>query len=106
MYWVMVAVGVVCVTAMGAAGVAAVTTGWTYPFSGSLVLRPRLWGTGVLLSAGGMAAFLFLGPLGVMPPRAYDLPLVGMAVNLVGLALQSLARRPGRATALPTKTAS
>jgi hypothetical protein len=104
MHWSLVTFAVACLAAMGVVGVAAVTTGWTPMISGAL--RPRLWGTGVLLSACGLSVFMFLGPLGPLPPSAPCIPLVGMAVNFAGLALQSLGRRPGRATALPTKTAS
>ncbi|MFD7937737.1 hypothetical protein ACFV4T_24910, partial [Streptomyces sp. NPDC059755] len=66
------------------------------------VLRPRLWGVGALMSALGLGLFMFLGPM-----ASHDLavnlyvPPAGMAVNLAGLAVQTLAQRPGRAPRLP-----
>ncbi|MFF5182475.1 hypothetical protein ACFY30_01605 [Streptomyces sp. NPDC000345] len=104
MHRILVAVAVVCVTVMGAAGIAALWTGWTPRSGRGLVLRPKMWGTGVLLSAFGLTGFMFLRPLGAMPPPFPCLPLAGMALNLVGLALQSLARRPGRAAHPPSAT--
>ncbi|MDX3801955.1 hypothetical protein [Streptomyces sp. AK04-3B] len=102
MYWALVGVGVVCVTIMGAMGVAGVTREWVPPLGRRRVLRPRLWGTGALMSAGGLGLFMFLGPLATDRPVVnFYIPLAGMAVNLAGLGLQTLARRPGRTPQSP-----
>jgi len=106
MQWILVIIGAACVSVMAVMGLAAVLRGWT-PQSGRQVLRPRLWGTGVLLSAFGLGVFMFLGPLGsARPGQHFYVPLAGMATNFVGLGLQTLARRPGRVPPLPTKSAS
>ncbi|WP_328479901.1 hypothetical protein OHS71_15110 [Streptomyces sp. NBC_00377] len=110
MYWALVGTGVVCVTIMAAFGIAAVTLEWVPPRSRGLVTRPRLWGAGALMSALGIGVFLFLGPL-APEGRTVDfyVPPAGMALNLAGLGVQALARRPGRTPGLPpasTKTAS
>lgn len=102
MYWAMVGIGVVCVTITGATGGAAVTREWVPPLGRRLVLRPRLWGAGALMSAVGLGLFTFLGPLAIDRPTVhFSIPLAGMAVNLAGLGLQTLARRPGRTLRLP-----
>ncbi|MFJ1905845.1 hypothetical protein [Streptomyces sp. NPDC088156] len=110
MYWALAGTIVVCVTIMAAFGIAAVTREWVPPLGRSLVLRPRLWGAGALMSALGLSLFVFLGPL-APGGRAVNfyVPLAGMAVNFAGLGVQSLARRPGRTPPLPpapTTTAS
>ncbi|WP_327184921.1 hypothetical protein [Streptomyces sp. NBC_01334] len=110
LHWSLVVTAVVCVTVMAMAGVAAVTREWVPPFGRRRVQRPRLWGTGVLMSALGLSLFMFLGPLasGDLAVNFY-VPLAGMAVNFGGLALQTLAQRPGHAPRLPptpTTTAS
>ncbi|MCX5267002.1 hypothetical protein [Streptomyces sp. NBC_00199] len=102
MYWAMVGIGVVCVTIMGAMGVAAVTREWVPPRGRRLVLRPRLWGAGALMSAVGLSLFMFLGPLAADRSAVnFYIPPAGMAVNMAGLGLQTLARRPGRTPRLP-----
>lgn len=103
MFAVLMVVGGVCVAGMAVIGLVAVTTGWTPRFTG-IEQRPRMWGSGVLLSAVGLTAFLFLGPFNSSSHPDRNLPLVGMAVNFVGLALQSLARRPRSLPQPPTKT--
>ncbi len=106
MHLALVSIGVAVVTAAALAGVAGVTTGWTLPFRRERILRPKLWGAGLLLIAFGTAFFLFLGPLGGTPTRHPYLPFLGIAVNFGGLALQLLAQRPGRADLRSTKSAS
>ena len=106
MHWILLIMAVACVTVMAVSGLAAVTSAWVMPSQRGWVLRPRLWGTGMLLSAFGLAAFLFLGPLAAVRPVNGYLPLAGMAVNFVGMVLQTLARRRSRVPHLPTKTAS
>lgn len=102
MYWALVGTMVVCVTVMAALGLAAVTREWMPPLRRGSVPRPRLWGTGALMSAGGLSLFVFLGPLAPGGPAVhFYVPLAGMAVNLAGLGVQSLARRPGRTPPLP-----
>ncbi|WP_141746552.1 hypothetical protein [Streptomyces sp. LUP30] len=102
MYWAMVGTGAVCVAIMAAMGVAAVVREWVPPRGAGLVLRPRLWGAGVLMSAVGLGSFMFLGPLAADPPAVNRyVPLAGMAVNIAGLGLQTYARRPGRTPRLP-----
>ena len=106
MQGILVSIGVACLSVMAVMGLAAVLRGWTPPYGGQ-VLRPRLWGTGVLLSAFGLGVFMFLGPLGSgRPGQHFYVALAGMATNFVGLGLQTLARRIGRVPHLPTKTAS
>ncbi|MFI5962549.1 hypothetical protein ACIA8J_10315 [Streptomyces asoensis] len=102
MYWLLVGTGAVCVTVMGALGLAGVTRGWVPPLGRGTVLRPRLWGAGALMSAAGLGSFMFLGPLasGGLDVNFY-VPLIGMAVNFAGLGLQTLARRPGRTPGPP-----
>ncbi|MFF4832039.1 hypothetical protein [Streptomyces sp. NPDC001315] len=104
MHGALVSLAMVCVTALAAIGLAGVSRGWVPPWGRSRVLRPRLWGTGALLSAAGLSFFMFLGPLGDARPLHVYLPLAGMGVNFVGLALQMLAQRPGRALTPPTTT--
>ncbi|MFJ9023872.1 hypothetical protein ACIRPU_28445 [Streptomyces sp. NPDC102259] len=101
-HWTLVVTAVVCVTLMAVAGLAAVTREWVPPFGRGRVVRPRLWGVGVLASALGLSLFLSLGPLASsdLGVNLY-IPLVGMAVNLAGLAVQMLAQRPGRVPRLP-----
>ncbi|MFH0174732.1 hypothetical protein [Streptomyces cacaoi] len=106
MNWIAVSIALAVITAVAAAGVAAVTTGWLLPFRRERILRPKLWGASLLLIAFGLAFFLFLGPLGGMPPRHPYLPFLGIGVNFVGLALQLLAQRPGRSPLPSTTTAS
>ncbi|MFC4499959.1 MULTISPECIES: hypothetical protein [Streptomyces] len=103
MRWALTGIAVVSLTLLAWGGLAAVTTGWVPRRARALILRPKLWGTGGLLSAVGLGAFLFLGPLSNM--RHYYLALAGMGVNLVGAVLQSQARRPGRVPHPPTTTA-
>ncbi|MEU1185155.1 hypothetical protein ABZ464_47635 [Streptomyces sp. NPDC005820] len=105
MFAVLMGVGMVCVAGMAVIGLVAVTTGWTPRFTG-IEERPRLWGVGVLLSAFGLTAFLFLGPLNSTPHLHRNLPLVGMGLNLAGLALQSYARRPGPLPRPSTRTSA
>ncbi|MER5755654.1 hypothetical protein [Streptomyces sp. NPDC002088] len=106
MHWALVSLAVGCVTIYAVIGLAGIVTGWVPPWGRSRVLRPRLWGTGALLSAAGLSLFMFLGPLGDAQPLHVYLPLAGMGVNFVGLALQMLAQRPGRALPPPTMSAS
>ncbi|MER5831691.1 hypothetical protein ABT116_12840 [Streptomyces sp. NPDC002130] len=99
MHWALVGVAVVCVTVMAAGGVAAVLWRWVPPFGRDRALRPKLWGAGVLMSAAGLGLFMFLGPLGAEDPAVnFAVPLAGMGINFAGLAVQTLARRPGRVT--------
>ncbi|MFJ8109706.1 hypothetical protein [Streptomyces sp. NPDC096132] len=106
MHWIAVSIAVAVTTAVAAAGVVAVTTGWTLPLGRERILRPKLWGAGLLLIAFGTAFFLFLGPLGGVPTRHPYLPFLGIAVNFGGLALQLLAQRHGRTPVPPTNSAS
>ncbi len=103
MFATLVGIGVVCVAGMAVMGLVAVVTGRTPRFTG-VEERSRLWGAGVLLSAFGLTAFLFLGPLNSTPHLHRDLPLIGMGLNLAGLALQSYARRARPLPRLPGKT--
>ncbi|MER5196186.1 hypothetical protein ACWD3J_42480 [Streptomyces sp. NPDC002755] len=102
LHWSLVVTAVVCVTVMAVVGIAAVTREWVPPFGRRRVLRPRLWGVGALMSALGLGLFMFLGPM-----ASHDLavnlyvPPAGMAVNLAGLGVQTLAQRPGRTPRLP-----
>ncbi|MFF3329014.1 hypothetical protein ACFYWX_05545 [Streptomyces sp. NPDC002888] len=102
MHSILVILAVLAVTALAVMGGAATATGWVPPWGGYRILRPRLWGSGMVVSAVGMAAFMFLGPLGDLPPAYASIPLAGMGAYLVGLLLQTLARRPGRAPRAPT----
>ncbi|MEU5093219.1 hypothetical protein [Streptomyces sp. NPDC020996] len=84
------------VTGLAAIGVAGVVRGWTPPWGGRRVLRPKLWGYGSLLAAAGMALFAFLGPLQEPRPSLYALPVIGWCGFMGGLFLQNLSLRPGR----------
>ncbi|MEU6771213.1 hypothetical protein [Streptomyces sp. NPDC046759] len=79
---------------LGVFGIAGIATGWVAPWGRGRVLRPRLWGSGSLLSGVGGAFFVFLGPLAA--GRHTVLPWLGWVAFMVGLGLQMLAQRPGR----------
>ncbi|MGW2820563.1 hypothetical protein ACWC24_06095 [Streptomyces sp. NPDC001443] len=83
-------VAVIVAVLMGAAGIAGAATGWVSPW-GSGILRPRLMGWATLLAAVGFSLFIFLGPLG---GSHGPLPWIGWAAFMIGLFLQSRARRP------------
>ena len=102
MHWILVSLAVLTVTAIAVMGMAAATAEWVPPWGGYRILRPRLWGVGLLVSAVGLTAFMLLGPLGDLPPVYAAIPLAGMGVHVVGLLLQALARRPGRSPRSPT----
>ncbi|WP_406006950.1 hypothetical protein OG440_12725 [Streptomyces sp. NBC_00637] len=104
LHWSLVVTAVVCVTVMAVVGGAAVTREWVPPFGRRRVLRPRLWGIGVLMSALGLSLFLSLGPLAGHLTVNFFVPPAGMALNLAGLGVQTLAQRPGRAPRLPPAT--
>jgi hypothetical protein len=93
--WVIAAV--LSMVALATMGLAGITTGWVPRWGRNRVLRPKLWGYGAVVSAVGMTAFMLLGPLGAAPPAHTYVPPAGIAVYLVGLGLQMLAQRPGRA---------
>ncbi|MFF2513660.1 hypothetical protein [Streptomyces sp. NPDC058086] len=93
------AVGTVALVGLAAIGIAGITTGWVPPFGRSIVLRPKLWGYGALVSAVGMTLFVFLGPFRAPDIGMAPYALGGMGVAFVGMALQMAARRPGRPSA-------
>jgi hypothetical protein len=90
------AVGALALVCLAGIGLAGITTGWIPSFGRSVVLRPKLWGYGALVSAVGMALFMFLGPFRGPDMGMAPYALGGMAVAFVGMALQMAARRPGR----------
>ncbi|MFF1813502.1 hypothetical protein ACFVXW_31080 [Streptomyces sp. NPDC058251] len=95
-YSYMAVAGVGALLALAGAGVAAITTGRLPPLGSGSVLRPALWGYGAVLSAVGLALFLFLGPLHGPDIGMAPYALTGTAVALFGSALQIASRRPGR----------
>ncbi|MFI1045912.1 hypothetical protein ACH4U3_08800 [Streptomyces griseoruber] len=103
MFTALTGIGVVCLTGMAVLGAVALVTGRTPRFTG-VEERTRLWGVGVLLSAFGLTAFLFLGPLNSTHHLHRDLPLIGMGLNLAGLALQWYARRARPLPPPPART--
>jgi hypothetical protein len=89
--------GVVLVVTAGVViGIAGITTGWVPPIGRKKVLRPELWGYGMLTAAVGMGVFQYFGPLNSQPGAYFVVALLGMAVFVLGLFLQTLAQRPGR----------
>ncbi|MGX1544378.1 hypothetical protein [Streptomyces adustus] len=84
-------VAVIVAVLLGASGIAGAATGWVPPWARGEILRPRLLGWATLLAGVGFSLFVFLGPLaGSYGP----LPWTGWAAFMIGLFLQSRARRP------------
>ncbi|MFC3575835.1 hypothetical protein ACFOZ0_21645 [Streptomyces yaanensis] len=76
-------------------GIVAITTGWVVPWLRGTIARPRLWGSGTLLFASGIALFRYGAT--VHGTTAIDLVFGGgLLVFLSGAALQFLGQRPGR----------
>ncbi|WP_330264639.1 hypothetical protein [Streptomyces griseorubiginosus] len=91
---VLVVVAAVVVGALSVLGTVQLATGWLPPWLRDTILRPRLSGFGTLLNAVGLGVFLFLGPLGSPPTQDVYVPLLGLALSLVGgSVLQRLAQR-------------
>ncbi|MFE9093895.1 hypothetical protein [Streptomyces sp. NPDC007264] len=93
----LVAVGVALVLYAGV-GVLAVTARRTLPWLDGQIVRPRLWGSGALLSCAGLAMFRY-------NEWVRDLTLLdvvfatGGVLFLGGVVLQVRSRRPGRISA-------
>lgn len=91
----LIAVGVALVLYAGA-GVVAITSDRVLPWLEGQIARPRLWGSGALLSCAGVALFRFGDTV------RGDLTLldvvfgVGMVLFLTGVVMQFRGRRPGR----------
>ncbi|MGW1781454.1 hypothetical protein ACWCQQ_20260 [Streptomyces sp. NPDC002143] len=97
MRWVLVGVSALAVMVLAVGGVAGIATGWVPPWGRSRVLRPRLWGYGSLITAAGAAVWIFVGPLAGPPHGASAyVAWAGWVVFMVGLLIQSRARRSGR----------
>jgi hypothetical protein len=106
-YWVLVGVAAAAVVAGAAAGVAAIATGWVPPWGGHRIMRPKLWGYGTLVSAVGLAGYMFLGPMNQAPFAHVSIAAMGFGLWLAGAATQMSARRPARPRdAAATKNAS
>ncbi|MFD1659365.1 hypothetical protein ACFSL4_14415 [Streptomyces caeni] len=90
----LIAVGVALVLYAGA-GVLAITAGRALPWLEGQIVRPRLWGSGALLSCAGVALFRY-------GDTVRDLTLLdvvfgaGMVLFLTGAVMQFCGRRPGR----------
>lgn len=80
------------------AGIAAIRTGWTLPWLRSSIVRPRLWGYGLLLYSFSVAVQLTLDAFfaGTDAESMSRLPLQILA-GLGPLAFTVAAQRPGRA---------
>ncbi|WP_159039671.1 hypothetical protein [Streptomyces sp. TP-A0356] len=93
----LVAVSVILVL-YAVAGVMALTTGRILPFPRGRVLRPRLWGSGALVSCAGVALLRFGSPARDTA-TAVAVFAVGMVVFVSGAVLQLLGQRVGRTSA-------
>ncbi|MFD8002445.1 hypothetical protein [Streptomyces mirabilis] len=91
-------VGLVALAMTGTAlmGIAGITTGWVAPWMRIRVLRPKLWGYGVLVGAVGMSLYMFIGPFRGPDLSMAPFAMTGLAMFFAGLWLQTLSRRPGR----------
>lgn len=95
-YGVLVWAAALVMAAVAAVGIVSVVTGWVPRWERRRVRRPRLWGYGALVSAGGMSVFVFLGPFDDTLSSRTVLTFAGLAVWALGAAVQMMARRPGR----------
>ncbi|MFJ8994370.1 hypothetical protein ACIRQH_28705 [Streptomyces sp. NPDC102279] len=82
-------------------GVAAIATYWVPPWFRRRVVRPRLWGWGALSGSVGMSLFMFLGPFHGPDADMTPYAMTGVALFVVGQALQMLGQYPGRITKAP-----
>jgi predicted phage tail protein len=94
-HWYLVGVAVVLWVLIAAAGVVALWTGRVLPrWVGRRILRPRLWGTGAIVTALGMAV-PSLYPVAHSDAAIDAVFVTGTSLFLGGLACQMLAQRPG-----------
>lgn len=96
MHECLVGLAVLAVTVGTGLGVAAVAASWVPPWVRRRVVRPRVWGWGALSGSVGMALFMFLGPFHGPDADLTPYAMTGMALFLVGQALQILGQHPGR----------
>ncbi|MEW2493169.1 hypothetical protein AB0942_06360 [Streptomyces nodosus] len=96
MYGVLVGAAALVMAAVAAVGMVSVVTGWVPRWERRKVRRPRLWGYGALVSAVGMSVFVFLGPFDDTLSSRTVLAFAGLAVWVLGAAVQMMARRPVR----------
>lgn len=85
----------VVVTLYAVAGVLAVTTGRIVPWQRGYILRPRLWGSGALLSCAGVALWRY-GATARDGHSIDALFAVGTVLFFSGAVLQFLGQRVGR----------
>ncbi|KUO21788.1 hypothetical protein [Streptomyces dysideae] len=98
LHGLLVTLAVLVVTAGAVMGVAAIRRGWVLPFGRRRVLRPKLWGYGMLVSSVGMTGYMSAGPLDLSLSAYATVAFTGLGVFFVGVILQLLAQRPGRRT--------
>ncbi|SFF46913.1 hypothetical protein [Streptomyces mirabilis] len=92
----LVGLAALAMTGTALMGIAGIATGWVAPWMRIRVLRPKLWGYGVVVGAVGMSLYMFIGPLRGPDLSMAPFAMTGMAMFFAGLWLQTLSRRPGR----------
>ncbi|WP_405863202.1 hypothetical protein OG407_33185 [Streptomyces sp. NBC_01515] len=94
---------VLLIAVLAGVGLGAVTRGWTPLARRNRIVRPRLWGYGILVSDAGLAACVFFGPFqGPDDSRLAPFAVVGAVVVFAGVLVQGAALD----LAKPTKNAS
>ncbi|MFJ9138029.1 hypothetical protein ACIRRT_33710 [Streptomyces sp. NPDC102256] len=101
MHGYLVGLAVAAVTGGAGLGVAAIAASWVPPLVRRRVVRPRLWGWGALSGSLGMSLFMLLGPFHGPDADMTPYAMTGMALFLVGQALQMLGQYPGRVAKSP-----
>ncbi|MFE2823904.1 hypothetical protein [Streptomyces sp. NPDC059271] len=96
MHGYLVGLAVAAVAVGAGLGVAAVAASWVPPLIRRRIVRPRLWGWGALSGSLGMSLFMFLGPFHGPDADMTPYAMTGMALFLVGQALQMLGQHSGR----------
>ncbi|MEV6479072.1 hypothetical protein [Streptomyces sp. NPDC051576] len=97
MHEVLVGMAALVLAAETVAGIATIAKGRIVRPAGRRgIPRPRLWGYGTVVSAVGLADYVFLGPLNSAPFAHMALAATGLGLFFVGQAVQWLARRTGR----------
>ncbi|MFF0136357.1 hypothetical protein ACFYRN_07910 [Streptomyces sp. NPDC005227] len=98
MHGYFVALAALVAAGVAGLGVAAIATYWVPPWFRRRVVRPRLWGWGALSGSVGMSLFMFLGPFHGPDADMTPYAMTGVALFVVGQALQMLGQYPGRIT--------
>lgn len=108
MHMYLVVAAVLAVTLQAGLGIATLTTGWLAPWARKRVLRPRLWGYGMLAGGIGMGVYLFLGPWGGGPSDGArgTAAWCGWGLSMAGLLVQMFAQRPRRASVTASRSST